>query len=191
MPGPLRGGQQVVFKGPVLVAAGEVELAGLDGRGHLQEQQRYVERGAQPALRVEHVGALREREEVQRHLRAQSAESQKSLIARSLVEHRWTLDEWIEVEISSRRSAGQRRLRKLLAKVAAGDTVIVSELSRLGRSLREVLALIEELIHYKRCRLILVKQGLTSRRNHRSQRDRRIPRHRSGSVPAPGRSPIG
>ena len=58
--------------------------------------------------------------------------------------------------MSSRRTAGQRRLPELLTKVAAGDTVIVSELSRLGRSLREVLALIEELIHQKRCRLILV-----------------------------------
>jgi len=99
---------------------------------------------------------------------AQSAESQKSLIARYLVEHRWTLDEWIEVEMSSRRTAGQRRLPELLAKVAAGDTVIVSELSRLGRSLREVLGLIEELIHQKRCRLILVKQGLDlDPQNHR------------------------
>ena len=87
---------------------------------------------------------------------AQSVESQKSPIARYLVEHRWTLDEWIEVEMSSRRTAGQRRLPELLTKVAAGDTVIVSELSRLGRSLREVLALIEELIYQKRCRLILV-----------------------------------
>ena len=55
----------------------------------------------------------------------QSAESQKSIIVRYLVEHRWTLDEWIEVEMSSRRTAGQRRLPELLAKVAAGDTVSV------------------------------------------------------------------
>jgi len=68
--GPLRGRQQVVLKGPVLVAAGEVELAGLDSRGHLQKQQGFVERRAQPALRIEHVRALREREKVQRHLRA-------------------------------------------------------------------------------------------------------------------------
>lgn len=87
----------------------------------------------------------------------QSVESQKSLIARYLVEHHWTLDEWIEVEVSSRMTAGRRRLPELLAKVAAGDTVIVLELSRLGRSLREVLDLIEELIYHKRCRLILVK----------------------------------
>ena len=90
---------------------------------------------------------------------AQSAKSQKSLIARYL-------DEWIAVEMSSRRTAGRCRLPELLAKVTGADTVIVSELFRLGRSLREVLGLIEELIHQKRCRLILVKQDLDPQ-NHR------------------------
>jgi DNA invertase Pin-like site-specific DNA recombinase len=95
---------------------------------------------------------------------AQSAESQKSVIARYVVEQRWTLDEWIEVELSSR-----RRLPELLAKVSAHDTVVVAELSRLGRSLREVLAFIEELIQHKQCRLILVKQGLDlDPQNHRN-----------------------
>lgn len=100
---------------------------------------------------------------------AQSAESQKSVIARYVVAQRLTLDEWIEVELSSRRSAAARRLPELLARVAAHDTVVVSELSRLGRSLREVLALIEELIQQKQCRLILVKQGLDlDPQNHHS-----------------------
>ncbi len=98
----------------------------------------------------------------------QSAESQKNLIARYLADRRWLLGEWIEVEMSSRREARQRRLPELLGKVAPGDTVIVSELSRLGRSLREVLGLIEELIHQKSCRLILIKQNLDlDPQNHR------------------------
>jgi hypothetical protein len=41
----------------------------------------------------------------------------------------------MEVEMYSGRTAGQRHLPELLAKVAAGDTVIVSKLSQLGRSL--------------------------------------------------------
>ncbi|WP_317173629.1 recombinase family protein [Hymenobacter montanus] len=72
------------------------------------------------------------------------------------------------MERSSCRSAGQRRRPELLAKVADDDMVIVSELSRLGRSLREVLALIEELIHQNRCCLVLIKQGLDlDPQNHR------------------------
>jgi len=90
----------------------------------------------------------------------QTADSQKSLIARYVVDRRWTIDEWLEVEMSSRRSQEQRRLTELVAKVGPGDTVIVAELSHLGRSIREVLGLIEELINQKKCRLICVKQGL-------------------------------
>jgi len=90
----------------------------------------------------------------------QSADSQKSLIARYVVDRRWTVDEWMEVEMSSRKSTEQRRLTELVDRVDSQDTVIVSELSRLGRSIREVLGLIEELIGRKQCRLILVKQGL-------------------------------
>ena len=90
----------------------------------------------------------------------QTADSQKSLIARYVVDRRWTVDEWMEVEMSSRKSIEQKRPTELVAKVGSQDTVIVSELSRLGRSIREVLTLIEELIGRKQCRLIVVKQGL-------------------------------
>ena len=38
--------------------------------------------------------------------------------------------------------------------------MIVSELSRVGRSIKEVFEIIEESIKVKQCRLILVKQGL-------------------------------
>lgn len=90
----------------------------------------------------------------------QSAESQKSLIARYVVDRRWHVDEWIEVEMSSRKSADKRRIRELITKVTPGDTVIVSELSRLGRSTIEIFLLIDELIRQKGCRVVLIKQNL-------------------------------
>ena len=90
----------------------------------------------------------------------QSADGQKSLIARYVVERRMIVDEWIEVEVSSRKSAEKRKITELLDKVSAQDTVIVSELSRLGRSIKEVLQIIEELIQVKKCKLILIKQNL-------------------------------
>ena len=46
-------------------------------------------------------------------------------------------------------------MRELLGKVTAGDKFLVSELSRLGRSLREALARFEKLIHQERCWLTL------------------------------------
>lgn len=90
----------------------------------------------------------------------QSAEGQKSLIARYVVERKVIVDEWIEVEMSSRKSVEKRRITELLDKVETGDTVIVSELSRLGRSIKEVLLIIEELIQVKKCKLVLIKQNL-------------------------------
>lgn len=90
----------------------------------------------------------------------QSADSQKSLIARYIVERKMIVDEWIEVEVSSRKSVEKRKITELLEKVSAQDTVIVSELSRLGRSIKEVLQIVEELIQAKRCKVILIKQGL-------------------------------
>ena len=63
------------------------------------------------------------------------------------------------MEVFSRKSAEKRKITELLDKVSAQDTVIVSELSRLGRSIKEVLQVIEELIQVKGCKLILIKQN--------------------------------
>lgn len=90
----------------------------------------------------------------------QSADGQKSLISRYIVERKMIVDEWIEVEVSSRKTAEKRKITELLARVSANDTVVVSELSRLGRSIREVLQIVEELIGTKKCRVVLIKQGL-------------------------------
>ncbi len=90
----------------------------------------------------------------------QSIESQKSVISRYIVERKWVIDQWIEVEVSSRKSVEKRKITELLDAVSIGDIIIVSELSRIGRSIKEVFQIIESLIKEKKCRLILVKQGL-------------------------------
>jgi DNA invertase Pin-like site-specific DNA recombinase len=55
------------------------------------------------------------------------------------------IDEFIQVEISSRKNAKERRIDELIAKLAAGDTLIVAELSRLGRNMLETLNIINQL----------------------------------------------
>ena len=90
----------------------------------------------------------------------QSSDSQKNLIARFATEHKILVDQWIQVEMSTRKSEAKRKITELLQKLSPSDTILVSELSRLGRSIKDVLALIEEIITKKKCRLILVKQGL-------------------------------
>ena len=90
----------------------------------------------------------------------QSAESQKNLISRFATERKMLIDKWIEVEMSSRKTADKRKITELLSQVVENDVIIVSELSRLGRSIQEVLQIIKSLMEDKKCRLILVKQNM-------------------------------
>ena len=60
---------------------------------------------------------------------------------------------------TSRKDKRQRRIEELLGKLQPGDTLIVSELSRLGRSTSEVIELVNELIA-KQVQFIAIKQGL-------------------------------
>ncbi len=86
----------------------------------------------------------------------QSVESQKNLISRYLMDKRLHVDEWIALEIPSRKSLEKRGITALPEKLSKGDTLIISELSRLGRSIKEVLQIIETLLEEKQCRLVLV-----------------------------------
>ena len=68
------------------------------------------------------------------------------------------VDKWLEVEMSSRRSAKDRRIDELLANLKSNDRLLVSELSRLGRSTGEVIQLIKTLTDQK-IEFVAVKQG--------------------------------
>jgi DNA invertase Pin-like site-specific DNA recombinase len=63
------------------------------------------------------------------------------------------------VTISSRKTSKQRRIDELLQILNQTDTLIVTELSRLGRSTAEVIALANALIQ-RNIRLITIKQNL-------------------------------
>ena len=90
----------------------------------------------------------------------QNLEGQKNLISRYCMEHKLLVDEWIELEISSRKSTRKRRIEELLSKAQPGDVIITSELSRLGRSMKEVLNIIEKWVDKAQGRLIFIKQNL-------------------------------
>jgi DNA invertase Pin-like site-specific DNA recombinase len=49
-------------------------------------------------------------------------------------------DEFVEITISSRKTSKQRRIDELTGMLKEADTLIVTELSRLGRSTPEVIA---------------------------------------------------
>lgn len=69
------------------------------------------------------------------------------------------IDEFVEVTISSRKTRKQRRIEEVLEMLADSDTLIVTELSRLGRSTAEVISLVNELVA-RNIRVIILKQNL-------------------------------
>lgn len=73
---------------------------------------------------------------------------------------RMTVDDFVEIEVSSRKDRDQRRIDEVLGRLKAGDTLVVSELSRVGRSTGEVINIVDELIR-KKVRLIAIKQNWT------------------------------
>lgn len=70
------------------------------------------------------------------------------------------IDDFIAISISSKRERRARRIDELFEKLNNGDTLVVTELSRLGRSTGEVIDLIDELIQNE-VRVIVIKQNLT------------------------------
>ncbi|TLP36158.1 recombinase family protein [Arcobacter arenosus] len=75
--------------------------------------------------------------------------------------------EWLEVKMSTRKSERDRKLDELFDKIKSGDTVIVSEMSRLGRSTQEVLQTIDKLMSHK-VELHIVKQKLVVNPNNKN-----------------------
>lgn len=74
------------------------------------------------------------------------------------------VDDFIEIAISSRKTSKQRRIDELLERLADLDTLIVTELSRLGRSTAEVIDLINQLVS-RNIRVIVIKQNLDLRQH--------------------------
>lgn len=70
-----------------------------------------------------------------------------------------SIDEFLEVSVSSRRTKKQRRIDDLIDKLSQAGTLIVTELSRLGRSAAEVIALVNLLVQ-RNVRVIATKQNL-------------------------------
>lgn len=69
------------------------------------------------------------------------------------------VDDFIQMTISSRKTSKERRIDEMLSVLNDADTLIVTELSRLGRSTAEVIGLVNELIK-KQVRVIVIKQNL-------------------------------
>lgn len=69
------------------------------------------------------------------------------------------VDRWLELKMSSCCPAKARRIDELFSALKPGDRLVVSELSRLGRSTGEVIQLVKELTA-RQVEFVAIKQGL-------------------------------
>ena len=67
------------------------------------------------------------------------------------------VDRWVEETISSRKALNKRQLGRLLEELKEGDILISAEISRLGRSLLEVMHILENCLN-KNCQVWTIKE---------------------------------
>lgn len=74
----------------------------------------------------------------------QSMENQKHRLLEYAQNNKMIIDEFIELEISSKKAQKDRLLDEVFKNLKSGDIFICTELSRLGRNMLEILNLIEK-----------------------------------------------
>jgi len=87
----------------------------------------------------------------------QDAQKQEHLLLKYAQQQHLQISDFIQIEISSRKTTKARRIDELLARLHQGDVLLVAELSRLGRNMFEVINIINQLGE-NGVRLVFVRQ---------------------------------
>ena len=98
----------------------------------------------------------------------QTVENQRFEIEKFAGERGLRIDRWVEETDSGTKAASQRKLGKLVGRMKEGDTLVCSEISRIGRRLIEVMGVLNTLIS-KRVSVLTVKEGYELGDNLQSQ----------------------
>jgi len=88
----------------------------------------------------------------------QTVEHQRYEIQQFAKRNQIKIDKWIEETISSRKPLTKRKLGKLLTQLESNDILIAAEISRLGRSLLEVMQILENCLN-KNCQVWTIKEN--------------------------------
>ena len=89
----------------------------------------------------------------------QNLENQRYELLNYADQHGWPIDVWTTETISGAKSYTDRALGALVNQMKVGDTLLVAELSRLGRSLMEVMSILHHLME-RQIKVISVIEGL-------------------------------
>ena len=88
----------------------------------------------------------------------QTVENQKFEISRFAEQNGLSVETWITETVSSTKPLEQRKLCSLLKKLTEGDTLIVTEISRLGRSLMEIMGILQRCLD-RNCMVFAIKEN--------------------------------
>lgn len=88
----------------------------------------------------------------------QTVENQKLVIKQYCKQHRVTKIQWVAETISGTKAPEKRKLGTLLNLVAEGDTVVITELLRLGRSLIMIFNVLQFFLE-KKVKVIAIKEN--------------------------------
>ncbi len=89
----------------------------------------------------------------------QNLDQQRLAILDYAQKHRITVDEFVETHRFSQHATQRVELIQMIEALQPGDRLIVSELSRLGRSLSQILQIIDRLVQ-KEVRLMAIKEAI-------------------------------
>lgn len=89
----------------------------------------------------------------------QDLDQQRLAILDYAQKNRVIVDAFVETQCSSQHAAQKTNLIHMIEGLRSGDRVLVSELSRFGRSLSQILQIVDRLIQ-KEVRLVAIKEGI-------------------------------
>lgn len=89
----------------------------------------------------------------------QELDNQKLEVLNYAQKEGFKIDDFIESQISSRKTTKARKIDGLLEQLEEGDLLLVSELSRLGRSLGQLIQIVDRLIK-KKVKFIAIKENI-------------------------------
>ncbi|MBA3947078.1 MAG: master DNA invertase Mpi family serine-type recombinase [Herpetosiphonaceae bacterium] len=98
----------------------------------------------------------------------QTTETQRFEILKFADAHKFSIDQWIEETVSGTKKVQERKLGLLLPTLQAQDVLIVTEISRLGRSLMEVMSFLHVLME-REVTVYTIKEGYTLGNNLNSK----------------------
>lgn len=98
----------------------------------------------------------------------QTVENQKFEVQNFANERQLIIDKWISETVSGTKAAKDRKLGPLLKKMKKGDTLILSEISRLGRNLMSIMSMLN-LCMIKETLVLTVKEKYELGNNINSQ----------------------